>query len=120
LTRLNWALRLFQPSVRREKGFFGRFYYHQLYWDTSDFVHEYIAPFIFTFATVSVILSAMQVGLAVETMRATAFERWSWGFSIFILVAIIVFMTLLVVIVFGIFAMQTMFGSWKQRKPPKR
>lgn len=123
LNRLNWALRFFQPSVRRENGYLGRLYYHQLYWDTSDFVQHYIAPFFFTFATLSIILSAMQVGLAVEAMRATAwhaFERASWGFSIFILVAITVSMTLLVAIISWSFATQMIFGSWKQRKPPKK
>lgn len=120
LTRLNWALRLFQPSVLREKGYLGRFYYHQLYWSTTDFVNVYIAPFFFTFATLSVILSAMQVGLAVETVRATAFERVSWGFSVLILVVIIIILMLLVVIVLWNFAAQIMLGSWRQRKPPKR
>jgi len=118
LSRLNWATRLFQPSVRHEKGFLGRLYYHQLYWDTSDFIQAYITPFVFVFATLSVILSAMQVVLAAETVDANiwrAFARASWGFSVFVLVTIVGCMGLLVVIVVWIFAAQIIFGSRKQR-----
>jgi hypothetical protein len=119
LFRLNWLLRFFQPSVRRQEGLLGRLYYHQLFWDSYGFVQEYIAPFVFIFATLSVVLSAMQVGLAVETaqgMTYPLFENACWGFQIFVLVGIVVFMAYMTFAMTWNLAAQVLFGSWVQRK----
>ncbi|KAJ5736418.1 uncharacterized protein N7483_001543 [Penicillium malachiteum] len=97
LSRLNWAIRLFQPSSRRYHGILGRIYYQQLYWDTSAFVQASIAPFVFIFGTLSVTLSAMQVALAVEANTQNEWDGFSWTSWVFS-IAVLVVVTILVVV----------------------
>lgn len=102
LSRLNWAIRFFQPSVRRYHGTLGRLYYQQLYWDTGAFVQASIAPFIFIFGSLSVILSSMQVALAVETNPQNEWDTFSWTswvFSIAVLIFLAVFLAALALVV---------------------
>jgi hypothetical protein len=119
LAHLNWAVRLVQPPIRHKKGILGHLYYHPLYWDTADFIQDYIAPFFFIFATVSVILSTMQVVLAAETSRATlwdAFSRASWGFCIFVLVSILALSGVLAIIMAWSFTHRLLYRGWTPRK----
>lgn len=116
LSRLNWATRVFRPPNRRKGGFLGSFYYHQLYWDTSDLIQAATAPFVFVFATLSVILSAMQVMLgaqADENGQRDAFTAASWGFSIFTLVVILLFLVLFGLTV-GIVLCNQLYWSWRR------
>lgn len=113
LSRLNWAIRFFQPSSRRYHGTLGRLYYQQLYWDTSDFVQASIAPFVFIFGTLSVILSSMQVAMAVEANEQNKWDGFlwtSWVFSIAVLVLVAIFLSVLALIVVTVLLSQVSWG----------
>ncbi|KAH8769343.1 hypothetical protein BGZ57DRAFT_826198 [Hyaloscypha finlandica] len=124
VTRLNWAVRMFQPEACKGKGWLNRLYYHQLHWNTEQFVEEYLATFVFIFATLSVILSAMQVILAARIGALggswVAFVDVSWGFSIAVIVLSIVMFLLLGGLVGWVFASQLGWSWWQQRKEKKR
>lgn len=90
LSRLNWAVRLFRPSIAQTKWF-----YMIPYWSTAVYVERSIAPLIFGFASLSLVLSSMQVLLAVpddelgwsrvDPSSLPAMKRAFWLFSITVL-----------------------------------
>lgn len=84
LTRLNWAVRLLQPcSVSTGSWFANKLYYQELYTQSGDYSVSWLPPLLFTFAALSVVLSAMQVVLAaLGTDFRQPVVRFSWGFSI--------------------------------------
>ncbi|KAF2970748.1 hypothetical protein GQX73_g2821 [Xylaria multiplex] len=94
LTRLDWAVRIIRIAtivhlVRTERQL--PWNYRLQLWQTSHFLQYYAAPLIFIFATLSLILSSMQVVLAALGSNTwEAFVRVSWEFS----VATIIFATL--------------------------
>jgi len=89
LTRLNYAVRIFRPSATGQTL---PWYYQEPYWQTGQFFQQFGAPLLFIFASLSLILSAMQVGLASGGPTAGGtFAAVSSGFS----VAIIIFNTAL-------------------------
>ncbi|KAJ5919130.1 hypothetical protein N7466_010073 [Penicillium verhagenii] len=119
LSRLNWAVRFFQPSSRRYHATLGRLYYQQLYWDTSAFLQTSVAPFVFIFGTLSVILSSMQVALAVETDTQNKWGEFSWAswvFSIAVLVFVAVLLAVLALIVVILLLGQASWG-WRHGNP---
>lgn len=78
LTRLNfWS-----------KIFLGRFTYHKVEGQYGAYFARYYAPILFAFGVFSVLLSAMQVALAVQTIVESdeswmTFAKVSRGFSVF-------------------------------------
>ncbi|KAH8901664.1 hypothetical protein GQ53DRAFT_776147 [Thozetella sp. PMI_491] len=90
LARLNLWSRVFLSKPR----------YHKVEWEYADYFSKFYAPVLFIFAVFSLLLSAMQVTLAVQTFLAEdsswfAFARVSRGFSIlsilFVLCVIVLF-----------------------------
>ena len=88
LTRLNSAVRLFQPRKSRS-----RWHYHQRHAQTSTYLINLFGPLLFVFASLSLSLAAMQVILsspqesllsAVERARLIRAFR---GFSYFVLIS---------------------------------
>ncbi|KAF1835031.1 hypothetical protein BDW02DRAFT_638908 [Decorospora gaudefroyi] len=90
LSRLNWAVRLFRPSLAQTKWF-----YAIPCWSTAMYVERAIAPILFGFASLSLVLSFMQVLLAVpddglgwsrvDTSSLLAMKRAFWVFSMMVL-----------------------------------
>jgi hypothetical protein len=108
LTRLNWAVRIFRPRSTRRNSFL---YYQNIYVQTGQQLERFATPLLFLFASLTLILSSMQVGLAAQYQQPSmAFSQASWGFSI----AVIVFILLLSLVAFVgvvlLFAQQMAFG----------
>ncbi|KAK3368553.1 hypothetical protein B0H63DRAFT_488685 [Podospora didyma] len=120
LSRLNWAVRIFQPRTSTEKGFLYRIYYEQQHWQTGQFLNEFAAPFLFLFATLSLILSGMQVVLATEFNERGkgwhVFANVSLWFSIAIIIIVVVLFVSLGAVTVVIWALQFHFSyrSWKR------
>ena len=94
LTRLNWAVRLLQPRTVRTGGWFAnRLYYQELSTQSSEYILGLVAPLLFIFGLLSVMLSAMQVMLSAFGISNThhMIVQSSSGFSI----AIIIFCTMI-------------------------
>ena len=87
LTRLNWAVRIFRPrSVKHRFSW----YYQNLYMQTGQYLERFVAPVLFLFASLTLILSSMQVGLAAQPQGPwMAFSQTSWGFSIAVIISIV-------------------------------
>ena len=125
MTRLNWAVRLFQPPAckRKGKGWLDRLYYHQMHWHTNQFVEEYFAPFVFIFATLSVVLSAMQVVLAARTGVLSdswvAFAKVSWGFGVAVILGAAVMFLVLCGLVGWVYVSQLGWAWWQHRREKK-
>ncbi|OJJ84729.1 uncharacterized protein ASPGLDRAFT_66249 [Aspergillus glaucus CBS 516.65] len=62
LSRLNWAIRLFQPASASTVWF-----YEVPYWSIQTYLQRIAAPLIFGFASISLVLSSMQVLLSSST-----------------------------------------------------
>ncbi|KAG9765049.1 hypothetical protein KCU99_g9887, partial [Aureobasidium melanogenum] len=97
LTRLNfWALPLLGQMVYQDFGL-----------QYSDYFSPFFAPLLFVFATFSVLLSAMQVALAVEALDSRRWvtfwnvSRWFAVVSIFLSIVPIVGLLILFVVKFG-------------------
>lgn len=88
LTRLNLAVRILRP-----KGL-GKVFpwsYDRMHWHAGQFVGKFAAPLLFFFASLTLILSSMQVGLAAQPVggRWDDFTAVSLWFSIAIIFGII-------------------------------
>jgi hypothetical protein len=91
MTRLNaWARLLL-----------GEPHFHKVAWQYADVFARYYAPYLFVFSVVSVILSAMQVGVGART-EWTSFQGVSAWFSV-VTLAFIILVSL--VFIFGFFCM---------------
>ncbi|KAB8276900.1 hypothetical protein BDV30DRAFT_223895 [Aspergillus minisclerotigenes] len=66
LSRLNWAVRLFQPPSAKTIWF-----YDVPYWSIQTYLQRIAAPLIFGFASISLVLSSMQVILSISTDEIT-------------------------------------------------
>jgi hypothetical protein len=120
LTRLNWAVRLLQPSSRKGKGILQRLFYQELYWQTGQVLDEFGAPLLFLFATLSLILSAMQVILAGRSQDPwVVFVNVSWGFSVAVIVLLaVVFFSMALIVTLILFS-QLGF-AWREARKPRR
>jgi hypothetical protein len=58
-SRLNWLVRLLQPQYRTHF-----FYYHLRWWSIGLYLTILIVPLAFLFASIGIVLSAMQVVIA--------------------------------------------------------
>ncbi|KAF6806670.1 hypothetical protein CPLU01_15881 [Colletotrichum plurivorum] len=119
LSRLHWAVRIFQPSAARQRGFLNRIFYEEQFWQTGQFLNEFAAPLLFIFAALSLILSAMQVVLATYSDNE---EKWrvfseasAWFAVVVIIVVAVVFVGLALIGV-GVWLWQFQFGyrSWRR------
>jgi hypothetical protein len=90
LSRLNWVNRIFRPRNRTTSWF-----YEVPHWSTGIYIERAIAPLLFIFASLSLVLSSMQVVLAVpadglgfaelDGFGLQAMRRAFWIFSITLL-----------------------------------
>ncbi|KAL7932982.1 hypothetical protein V8C35DRAFT_305958 [Trichoderma chlorosporum] len=123
LTRLNWAIFIFRPKSARNSL---RFYYESP-WSAAVFVQYAAVPLVFIFASVSLILSSMQVMLTVpsDTLLTEGIGEGGlitvqlifWWFSILTLLFAALSSALLVFIPLLIIVYQVSWGIWKyQRK----
>jgi len=91
LTRLNMAVHLVRPRAAK-----GAWNYHEMYWQTGQYLSSFAAPLMFVFGSVAVMLSAMQVvvsipdpGLVMNETGWKAFRHVSWGTSVIVLVMVL-------------------------------
>jgi len=117
LSRLHWAIRILRPRSASTKWF-----YELPYWSTTSYIEWAIAPFFFVFASLSIVLSSMQIivsvpsdGLGFSILGLQATGRACWVFSIAVLLFSGVTWILLLVIPFSVLIWQL---SWaiKNRK----
>jgi hypothetical protein len=120
LTRLNWAVRLFQPSSRKGYGYMHRLYYQQMYWQTEQFLEVFGAQLLFLFATFSLILSAMQVILAALSSPWDAFKSVSWGFPITVIIFLAALLLGIIPMVAFILLPQLGFAGGLKEEPERR
>ena len=125
LSRLNWAIRLFQPPSASTAWF-----YEIPHWSIYAFTERALAPLLFGFASLSLVLSCMQVILAVPVdglefngVEKASFEsirRTFWVLSVLVLLAAGVVWFLLCMIPFGAIIWQLSWGfryrgkKWRQ------
>ncbi|KAE8366387.1 hypothetical protein BDV27DRAFT_156001 [Aspergillus caelatus] len=62
LTRLNWVLRILSPRSGANGWF-----YHEPHWSTIPYMRRAVVPLVFMFAGIYLMLSSMQVMLAVPS-----------------------------------------------------
>lgn len=95
LTRLNWAGRLATPFLPDQPFLWN---YQERFWQTQQFLDRFGAPLLFIFATVSLVLSAMQVAfLAWDTNTPKAFKTASRVFALGWIIATALLFKLLVI-----------------------
>ena len=66
LSRINFYIKFYER----------RLFYKQMQWQYSDYINTFVAPLVFTFALVSVALSAMQVVLAAQQPNVNQTHGW--------------------------------------------
>jgi hypothetical protein len=120
LKRLNWAVRLLQPRSMSARSWLAiHLYYQPPFSQSRDYVRSWGPPLVFTFAVMSLTLSAMQVVLqALGPNTWPAFVKASWGFSI----AAMIFLTALGAVVFvlvSIMLLMQMKNANKRKKALK-
>ncbi|KAF2704008.1 hypothetical protein K504DRAFT_463084 [Pleomassaria siparia CBS 279.74] len=115
LSRLNWAVRLFRPSCATTTWF-----YELPHWSIDRYIQGAIAPLAFGFASLSLVLSSMQVLLAVPdeglglhrlTLSSLVPMRQTfWIFSIIVLLLLAVIWSLLFIIPSVVISWQLVWG----------
>lgn len=111
LSRLNWAMRILRPRGKSTTWF-----YEIPHWSTGSYMERVIAPLLFVFTSLSLVLSSMQVVLSVpadglgflglDSIGLQSMRRAFWGFSITVLFVSGAIWTLLVVIPAGVIGWQ--------------
>jgi hypothetical protein len=124
LSRLNWAVRLFRPRHAKTKWF-----YEIPHWSTGRYIKQAITPLLFGFASLSLVLSSMQVLLTIpdeglDLKRLTgsslvAMRRAFWVFSIMILLLSGAVWLLLVVIPTAALARELVWGFMNRERSDK-
>lgn len=93
LSRLHWAVRILQPPAARRRGYLGMLFYEEQFWQTGQFLSDFAAPLFFLFATLSLVLSALQVVLAAKSGNYEegwqAISNGSAWFAIMVIVAVV-------------------------------
>ncbi|KAL4773001.1 hypothetical protein BDW60DRAFT_222174 [Aspergillus nidulans var. acristatus] len=121
LSRLNWAVRLFQPPSANAVWF-----YQVPYWSIQTFLRHITAPLIFGFAIISVVLSSMQVLLSASTdnpelgllsvSQNQLLRQACWAYSISMLILSALISTLLFVVPVTVLIWQISWGFRKRGK----
>lgn len=122
LSRLDWAVRMFRPSSAATKWF-----YEVPHWSTGTYMGRAIAPLLFGFASLSLILSSMQVLLSVPDENLKLYnvgdlslvhmKRAFWGFSVTVLLLSAAVWILIFVIPFSALIWQLSWGFENRNKP---
>ena len=115
LSRLNWAVRIFQPRNAPSAWF-----YKIPYWSTASYLESVIGPLIFVFASLSVVLSSMQVVLSVpseglwsdgyDSANIRGMRQAFWVFSIMMILLSGVVWTLIIVVPVSVLIWQLHWG----------
>lgn len=112
MTRLNFAIRILRP---RSTGKIFPWSYHKLYYHSGQYLAKFAAPLLFLFASFTLILSSMQVGLAAKETQGDAvweaFEAVSYFFSIFTLCTIVA-IGVFVVLGIGTYVLNRVMIGW--------
>ncbi|KAL5390425.1 hypothetical protein PMIN06_007959 [Paraphaeosphaeria minitans] len=126
MTRLNLATRILRP---RSTGKIFPWSYHKLYYHSGQYLAKFAAPLLFLFASFTLILSSMQVGLAAKETYVDgvwdAFGAVSYVFSICTL-CIIVTIGAFVVLGVGTYVLNRVIigclvnRKWKARSQSSR
>lgn len=111
---LNWAVRVFQPRTPG-RGLLGRLFYANQYQQTGQFIREFGAPLLFMFATLSLILSAMQVVLEAKEGEWRAFAEVSAWFSVVVIIVLVAVFLGLGVVAGGVLGWQLGFAIRSRR-----
>jgi hypothetical protein len=124
LSRLHWAVRLFRPRTASTAWF-----YYLPHWSTAPFIHSILAPLAFALATLSLVLSAMQIlvnlpaddlGFAGASERGLEkMRRAFWTFSISVTITSSVIWILIIIIPLGILISQLWWGFVHREKAVK-
>jgi hypothetical protein len=116
LTRLNWAVRIFQPASLKKTIFGFSWSYQNLYLQTGQFLERFGAPLLFLFAGLTIILSSMQVVLAARPEGSSSvFATVSWGFSVAVIIFIVMLSVLAGIFLGGLYSSQLLYGIRVQR-----
>lgn len=116
LTRLNWAVRIFQPASLKRTAFGFSLYYQNLYLQTGQVLERFGAPLLFLFAALTIILSSMQVVLAARPEGSSSmFATVSWGFSVAVIIFVVVLSVLAAVFLASLYTRQVVYGIRMQR-----
>lgn len=121
LSRLHWAVRIFRPPSARSVWF-----YQIPYWSITEFVAKSTIPLVFVFASVSLLLSSMQVALAVsedglkfQGSSENGIRRMNkafWVFSIAVVLLWVVVWALLLGIPLVVLGSQLVFALRNRKK----
>ena len=112
---LNWIYRLC-PETREPTTFFRGYLYG--YHSKSTFLRENTTWLLSALVYVTIVLEAMQVGLATTVLSADkGFQRASFGFTVFAILAplLVVMMVILLNIVFFVFNLAYTLGRRKRK-----
>ncbi|KAE9566706.1 hypothetical protein CGMCC3_g17154 [Colletotrichum fructicola] len=126
LSRLHWAVRILQPPAARRRGYLGILFYEEQFWQTGQFLSDFAAPLLFLFATLSLILSALQVVLASKSGNYEegwqAISNGSAWFAIMVIVAVVAVFAGLTFIGGSVVLWQVQFGyrSWRKSRSGSR
>jgi len=111
LNRLNWAVRLMMPKAAK-----GVWHYHRQHWSVGTAISQWFSILLFSFASLSLVLSSMQVALTVSPdqlpfagldHRGMAnLKAVFWVFSILTIIISVLTWLVLVLIPVGLFAAQ--------------
>lgn len=122
LSRLDWAVRVFHPSSAGTKWF-----YEIPHWSIRTYMERAITPLLFGFASLSLVLSSMQVILSVPDeglkldnvgdLSLVNIKRAFWGFSVTVLLLSGAAWVLLFVIPFSALVWQLSWGFRNRSKP---
>ncbi|MCJ1419038.1 hypothetical protein MMC32_005389 [Xylographa parallela] len=121
LSRLNWVVRLFQPQHASTSWF-----YEIPHWSIIEYITQATIPLLFLFASVSLVLSSMQVALSVpagvlwfrspDRVGLFHMSRAFWVFSVATLVLSAVIWSLLFCIPLLGLLRQLIWGFRKERE----
>jgi len=116
LTRLNFWVKIFLFKA----------HYHKVEWQYGAYFARFYAPILFVFAMFSLLLSAMQVILAVETIVTSdnswlTFAKVSRGFSVFTMFFIVCVIAFLLLTLTALFARELIYAlnDLYRKRPPR-
>jgi hypothetical protein len=122
LSRLDWAVRLLRPSSAHTKWF-----YEIPHWSISEFLKQSLAPLVFGFTSLSLVLSSMQVLVSVpeETLHlgglselsVVVLNRACWIFSIIVLLLSGWIWLIMLVLPAAVISNQLLWGFMNRKKP---
>ncbi|KAH7159359.1 hypothetical protein DER46DRAFT_611600 [Fusarium sp. MPI-SDFR-AT-0072] len=118
MTRLNWAVRIFSPPSSST-----RWFYHIPQWSMLGYLESATIPLLFAFATLSLVLSAMQVALSINMDSLgipgsddLAIGKAFWVFSLIVIISSATTWVLMLAIPFFMLVWQLKWG-YQHRRP---